>query len=186
MTVDVAVPGMSHKFTITSDNKLVLQRLEVIFAFTTHFLELETGFTTIRIYLHVFITLSSQTPACAIFPDPSCHSYSTFVVIQPLNIYSSTLKTLQRLRHSYAIDSTFHTLSGPMITDHLDIKYGQNTGTLSTTPSNFCSTSAGGIIHSSTSFRVVAIFAADHFITTPLLYENLEKYPPLAIMHKGV
>ena len=36
MTIDVAVPGMSHKFTINSDNKLVLQRVEVSFAFTAH------------------------------------------------------------------------------------------------------------------------------------------------------
>ena len=29
LTIDVAVPGISHKFTINNDNKLVLQRLEV-------------------------------------------------------------------------------------------------------------------------------------------------------------
>ena len=29
LTIDVAVPGMSHKFSINDDNKLVLQRLEV-------------------------------------------------------------------------------------------------------------------------------------------------------------
>ena len=40
MTIDVAVPGMSHKFTINSDNKLVLQRLEVSFALRTRFLEM--------------------------------------------------------------------------------------------------------------------------------------------------
>ena len=46
MTIDVAVPGMSHKFTINNDNKLVLQRLEVSFAFTTHFLEITKSFTS--------------------------------------------------------------------------------------------------------------------------------------------
>ena len=29
LTVDVAVPGLSHRFTINDDNKLVLQRIEV-------------------------------------------------------------------------------------------------------------------------------------------------------------
>ena len=39
-----------------------------------------------------------------------------------------------------------------------------------------------GMINFSTSFRVVAIFPVGHFITTPPLYENLEKYsPPLLI-----
>ena len=53
-------------------------------------------------------------------------------------------------------------------------------GTQSTTPSNFRLTTTGGIINSSTSFRVVVIFPVGHFITTPLLYENPEKYPPPA------
>lgn len=29
MTVDVAVPGLTHKFNVNSDNSLVLQRVEV-------------------------------------------------------------------------------------------------------------------------------------------------------------
>ena len=29
LTVDVAVPGLSHRFTVNNDNKLVLQRIEV-------------------------------------------------------------------------------------------------------------------------------------------------------------
>ena len=37
---------------------------------------------------------------------------------------------------------------------------------------------SGGIINSSTSFGVVAIFPVGHFITTPLLCQNLEKSPP--------
>ena len=53
-------------------------------------------------------------------------------------------------------------------------------GTLSTTPTNFPLALSGGIINSSTFFRVVAIFPVGHFITTPLFYENLQKYQPLA------
>ena len=44
MTIDIAVPGLSHKFTINSDNKLVLQRLEVSFTCTTHFFGIDTSF----------------------------------------------------------------------------------------------------------------------------------------------
>ena len=35
-----------------------------------------------------------------------------------------------------------------------------------------------GTIQSFSHFRVVSIFPVGHFITTPPLYENLEKYPP--------
>ena len=66
-------------------------------------------------------------------------------------------------------------------------------GTLSTTPSNFRLTPSGGIINSSTSFRVVVIFVVGHFITTPLLYENVGKFsapllisPPSTVKHKRV
>ena len=37
---------------------------------------------------------------------------------------------------------------------------------------------AGGIMESSCSLRVAAIFPVDHSITNPLICENLEKYPP--------
>ena len=63
-------------------------------------------------------------------------------------------------------------------------------GTLSTIPSNFHLTPPGGIVNSSTFFRVVAYFPVGHFITSPPLHDNLEKYPspllipPPAMKHK--
>ena len=48
-------------------------------------------------------------------------------------------------------------------------------------PAKICSpevSPSGGIINSSTSFRVVAISLIGDFISTPPLYEYLEKYPP--------
>ena len=67
MTIDVAVPGMSHKFIINSDNKLVLQRLEVSFAFTTRLLGIDARFSTSEMYLHLFV----------IYPVNLCLSYFT-------------------------------------------------------------------------------------------------------------
>ena len=42
------------------------------------------------------------------------------------------------------------------------------------------------IINSATSFKGVMTFPVGHLITTPQLYENLEKYQPHAIRHKRV
>ena len=45
-------------------------------------------------------------------------------------------------------------------------------------PFQFSLAPSCGIISSSTFLRVAVIFAAGYFITTPPLYDNLEKYPP--------
>ena len=52
---------------------------------------------------------------------------------------------------------------------------------MSNTPSSFRLHHLGSI-NSSISFRVFLIFLVGHFIITPPLYENLEKYPPLLLV----